>query len=72
MSKRYVVYQGYAEQWRWREIDENNNMVMSSELFPTAEEAADDCYDHDPDGDLVEIQKPADFSEGQPIPEATE
>lgn len=69
-NKQYIVYQGFAEQWRWRQIDADGNTVRDDEgkpvhseiFFHDAESAKNDLLRHDPDASF-DTQREADFNE---------
>lgn len=55
---KYIIYQGHAELFRWREVDEKGNTVIvdgkpsQSELLPTREAAIKAAEARDPKAEL--------------------
>lgn len=48
MSK-FIIYQGYEEQYRWRLVDDEGNMVSQSELLDSVDEAIKGAEKVNPD-----------------------
>lgn len=68
-SHLYIVYQGYAEKFRWRKVDSDGETVRSdngnpitSELFDTQDQALEDCRLYDPRGQ-ISVKRIANFTE---------
>lgn len=49
---KFLIYQGYEEKFRWRQVDDEGNMLAMSSLLDSEEEAIEAVKALNPDAEI--------------------